>query len=76
MNDTATDAALDGLLATPPEADVWVVEVRPEPGSTVPMHHRMRAFLKCALRQYHIRAVRIGSVRVCERCRKALPDDQ
>ena len=36
--------------------------VRTESGYTVPFHHRLRAFLKAALRSYGIRAVEVKPV--------------
>jgi hypothetical protein len=71
MTDRLTDAALDDVLTPPPDGETWVIEVESLPGRPVPTPVRVRGWLKAGLRQWGLRAVRIGGVVVCDQCKKS-----
>jgi hypothetical protein len=71
MTDQINDAAVDALLAHPPDGDVWVLEFKSLPGPRVPTHLRVRSLLKAMLRQWHLRCTRVSGVVVCDQCKKS-----
>ena len=50
----------------PLEEEPWVVLVVPLKGSDVPMHHRVKRWLKAGLRSFGLRCVEVRTARATE----------